>query len=379
MKVGIFTLPLKSNYGGVLQVWALQTYLERQSHQVIVPMPIPALRPRCSKFLLPLAYTKRIIRKLRGSKTPIRWEQYEYNILGKSFRSFEQKNIHLLHYKNIKELNENDYDILIVGSDQIWRPRYNKSYRLKLEDAYFEFAKDWQVKRVSYAPSFGVDIWEYSNEQTKTCGKLLNKFDAVSVRESSGVELCKKYFDVDATHLLDPTMLLDSEDYNKLIDNCDTHKPKGNMLCYLLDSASLSNEKIKTISSILGYTSFNANSEFANKKADIKERGLPPIEQWLRDFRDSKFVLTDSFHACVFSILYEKQFLVCVNEKRGLARIISLLNIFNLENRIVTTSTSKEELTAKLEEKIDFENKVRPILNRWRIKSKSFLEKNIKK
>ena len=96
----------------------------------------------------------------------------------------------------------------------------------------------------------------------------------------------------------------------------------------------------------------------------------PPVEQWLRSFRDSSYVITDSFHACVFSILFHKQFIVIGNQSRGLARFHSLLSLFGLEDRMVI-----ENLDVSLcDRPIDWD-RVDTILKKWREFSKSFLEK----
>ena len=84
-------------------------------------------------------------------------------------------------------LNPNDFDAFIVGSDQVWR----RLYMPDIYREYLSFAEGWNVRRISYAASFGTEEWEYSPLETTECRRLLQKFDAVSVREASGVSLCK--------------------------------------------------------------------------------------------------------------------------------------------------------------------------------------------
>lgn len=104
-------------------------------------------------------------------------------------------------------------DAYVVGSDQVWRPAFNLGPRLG--NMFLDFAGD-DVKKISYAASFGCKEWEYTEEQERMCGKLAKRFDAISVREASGVDLCKEHFGVDATLVLDPTLLLNKEDYGKV-------------------------------------------------------------------------------------------------------------------------------------------------------------------
>ena len=97
------------------------------------------------------------------------------------------------------------------------------------------FAQKCNIKRISYAASFGTDEIEYMNMQQQKCGELLRLFDAVSVRVDCGVDLCRSMFDVEAKHVLDPTMLLNSDDYIKLIANSSVQKSKGDLMTYILD------------------------------------------------------------------------------------------------------------------------------------------------
>ena len=119
------------------------------------------------------------------------------------------------------------FDAIVVGSDQVWRPKYFKD---KIENAFLDFAKSWNIKRIAYAASFGTDEWEYAPKQTKRCGELLKLFDFVSVREMSGINLCATHFDLGAKLEPDPTMLLTTEDYMRLFEVARTPKSSGTLL-----------------------------------------------------------------------------------------------------------------------------------------------------
>ena len=188
---------------------------------------------------------------------------------------------------------------------------------------------------MAYAASFGTDEWEYTPEQTEMCARLLKAFDAVSVREKSGVGLCREHFGVAAKHVLDPTMLLTADDYTKLFEAAGTPKSKGTLLCYVLDETPEKTALINKIAAERHLIPFRVNSKVENIMAPLPERIQPPVEQWLRGFYDAEFVVTDSFHACVFSIIFNKQFIVYGNAARGMSRFISLLEIFGLNNRLL--------------------------------------------
>lgn len=333
MRIGILTLPLHTNYGGILQAYALQTVLERMGHEVEV-------FDRSYTFHIPfwkkcLAYPKRILCKyVLRRHTIVRWEKYatHVNLVTRQYtQSFIEGHIKRKAMKSLSEVRPDDYDAIVVGSDQIWRPMYFQN----IANAFLDFTRGWKIKRVAYAPSFGVDKWEYNEKQTCVCKELLSKFDAVSVRESSGVQLCEKYLGRSAEWVFDPTLLLQVDDYKALYEQMNTPKSKGTLLNYILDASAESERLIKTVSEQMGLVPFRVNSRIEDVTASLEERVQPPVEQWLRGFNDAQYIVTDSFHACVFSILFQKPFVVYANEKRGMSRIESLLGFLGLENRIV--------------------------------------------
>lgn len=337
MKIGILTLPLHTNYGGILQAYALQTVLERMGHEVVV-IDTHDIRPNPPFHVL----LKRFIKKILGRKIRV-FEEHRYNamfpIISQYTQPFIEEYIHRRVVNSLFDLQNTDFDALVVGSDQIWRPMYFTSlFNTSIKNAYLDFACKWNIKRIAYAASFGTDNWEYSIKQTKICGELLRLFDYVSVRERSGIQLCRNNFNVDAIHVLDPTMLLDAADYIRLFEVSNTPKSSGTLLSYILDTTPDKQKLIEKITIKKGYIPFCVNSRIEEWDAPIQECIQPPVEEWLRGFYDAEFVVTDSFHACVFSILFNKPFIVIGNEGRGIARFESLLKTFGLEERLVITN-----------------------------------------
>lgn len=370
MRIGILSLPLHDNYGGILQAYALQIILEDMGHDVV-------FFDRCRIIKLPFTtklyhYTIRIIKRiLLNSNHAIRYDK-AYNYPIEVMRQYTYPFL-LKHMKRIElsgsysALKERRLDAIVVGSDQVWRPRY--FWHAPLSDAFLAFAKDWDIKRISYAASFGSEEWEYTPEQTTECGDLLRRFDAVSVRESSAVSLCKEYFNVDAQHVLDPTMLLDAAHYITLFQQEATPKSEGDLMCYILDSSEEKEALVQSFASTYSLTPFSVNSKYEVPDAPLEEKIQPPVEKWLRGFYDAKYVITDSFHACVFSILFKKPFIVYGNKHRGMARFQSLLAMFGLEDRLVTTP---EEASVAICCPIDWDT-VYTRLDEWRQKSRDFL------
>lgn len=344
MRIGILTLPLHTNYGGILQAYALQTVLERMGHEVVVfdtpnKCPLPPFKD------IPKCFLKRIVKKLLGRNQKIFYEYYQNNkvipVVSQNTQRFINAYIHRKEIRDFKELVEDSYDAIVVGSDQIWRPIYFVPgwRRQSIENAFLSFTSKWKIKRLSYAASFGTKEWEYTNEQTLKCKSLLQVFDAISVRENDGVTLCKEYFDIDPVHVLDPTMLLNEADYSIFFQKGNTPMSKGTLLNYILDVNENKKTLIRDVANLKKMIAFSVNNSYENDETKpLNERIKPSVEIWLRVFYDAEFVITDSFHACVFSILFKKQFVVVGNKERGLSRIESLLKCFGIGNRIVEDS-----------------------------------------
>ena len=372
MRIAIITLPLHGNYGGILQNYALQTVLKRMGHTVeTIVFPRELKLPMWRK---PLAYGKRSIDKfvLHRRKTPVFYEQWYNRTLPAlicDMQSFVATHILTRKVNCFSDIKEGEYDAFVVGSDQIWRPAY--SYR-PIMNAYLGFAKDWKnIKRVAYAASFGTDRWEYSNLQTRQCAALAALFDGISVREEAAVRLCREHLHCEAVHVLDPTMLLAAEDYVALLKDKKLEAPRGELLTYVLDETPEKARIIEKVANHYQYAIYRANSRFEDWTAPLTERKQPPVEQWLKDFQDAKFVITDSFHATVFSILFEKPFIVIGNKERGLSRIYSLLKMLGLEGHMVHSLAELD-----LEQDYDWNvAQVNKVLETRRRESMEFLRK----
>ena len=219
MRIAIITLPLHNNYGGILQAYALQTILEKMGHKIEV---IDKRRKRKShipfnvkikRYLLKYIFLK----KIKPLEEDIAYKrQKEEN---KHTWKFIDKYIHRREIDSFYDIKEEDYDTIIVGSDQVWRPRYfTGNYNCKMTAAFLDFTKGWQIRRISYAASFGSEFWEFSKEDTIDCTKYIKMFDAISVREQLGVSFLAKYLKYNNSIVLpDPTLLLDKKDYINLL------------------------------------------------------------------------------------------------------------------------------------------------------------------
>ena len=376
MKIGILTQPLYTNYGGLLQAFALQMVLKQMGHEVLT---IDKRLREESLFKKICSITKRFGFRIFCCKhTLIRvWPTIkEQNLIAQNTNRFISENIRITEridsLKSFSLLKKNDFEAYIVGSDQVWRPEYSPC----ITNYFLDFIdKKENVKRIAYSASFGVDNWEFSSKLTEQCASFAKNFDAISVREDSAVRLCKEYLGVDANHVLDPTMLLPKEDYVKLVEKDNIPKSKGTLMAYVLDKSYENTEIIEKIAKELNLTPFSVMPEktFSEVgKKCIEYCIFPPVTEWIRGFMDAAFVVTDSFHGTVFSIIFNKPFISIGNTRRGLTRFTSLLKIFGLEERLILSSN---ELTSeKINTTIDF-TRVNQIKKKKRQLALMFLDK----
>ena len=345
MRIGILTQPLRNNYGGLLQSYALQKVLMTAGHD---PITLDQGNKKVSKLHLVVYQLKRQIQHYVNPvkyKRPIcRLSAEEESIVRKNIKYFIDKYIH--HTKILRTIDDIrveserlGIDGFVVGSDQCWRASYNYHFQAM----FLSFVENnHMIKKIAYAASFGTDTWELNEKKTELYKKLASKFDLVTVRELSGMDICKNILGVDSVHVLDPTMLLRAEDYCQLVHVEQEPESEGDLFYYILDPSSKKQSFIEQVCTKNGMTSFMVLPKYKEEycvrqqvKNDIEGCVYPRVTQWLRAFIDAKMTIVDSFHGTVFSILFNKPFWVIKNGDRGNTRFTSLLSIFGLENRLV--------------------------------------------
>ena len=318
MNISIVTQALLDNYGGLLQNFALQRVLKSMGHspKTIDYRPLTNFYsefPRVFGSWLKTVYLF-VFKGVRRDFARFRQPKKRNSIFDSFVTQWINVSAQISQY-SYDLLKREMCDAVIVGSDQVWRPNMN----LCIEDMYLKFAKNIPTRRIAYAASFGVDEWEYTEKQTKECSALAKKFKAISVREESGVGLCKNNLDVDATWVLDPTLLLQKDDYLKICEDVPAPS-KTYLAAYVLNM----DESIrKTCEQTAAEKGLELKVFSADAQASLS------VPEWLAMFRDASFVITDSFHGTAFSIIFKKEFKCIYNESRGSARFDSLLNLYN--------------------------------------------------
>lgn len=330
MKIAILTYNIGQNYGGILQCYALMTKLKMMGHD-------PELLYIESKSPDNLG---NFVRKKILSRFTNRYDHLiNENVIYRNMFDFIEKNITpktkpLKNREDFFSISKKDYEAYIVGSDQVWRPDLFKH----IEYSFFGFVKSDEPKFLSYAPSFGVEQWKFSAKQTEEFRNQIQRFSGVSVREDSGVSLCKKYFGVEALHVLDPTALLDKETYISLIEKEDREFNSPSLLTYILDESLEKDKIVKSIADSQNLLPIKVGPE-KKQSQDVNDLIYPTVTSWISGFNEASFVVTDSFHGCVFSVIFNKPFLVVGNKERGMARFKSFLEKLGLTSRLIQDSS----------------------------------------
>lgn len=373
-KVIILTHPLHYNYGGLMQAYALQKTVRDMGYHVVTAKS--AARQPSWKRIYTWAYhpLRQLVWKATG-----KWQEQERQRQLRSLHTskFIESHIDTVEFfcgrTRPRRAMANAFDIYIVGSDQVWR-----RFFMNIRTYFLDFLKNDTSKiKIAYAASFGMDnLDDWTPQELEACRQLIQQFDAVSVREEQGKELCSHLLGREAKWVLDPSMLLTCEQYKQLIPS-DTAVGEREVFCYFLDKDEDKTQFAEEVANQLENKVFH----FLPDKFDFLGYGpsigytFPPVESWLKGFRDADFVITDSFHGTVFSILFSKPFLCIGNPARGTSRFTSLLGQMGLENRLVS---AKERIDIMSLPEIDYV-KVQGKLNDLRLQSLSFLKEALRR
>ncbi len=324
MKIAILTQPLGKNYGGILQNYALQQFLLKRGHDVLTLNIATTLYFR--RWMQNMAYQMFVLLKSLNCRDKMSEQLKE--IFGKKkkyaelFRFIRQQLKLSEKITTIRQLNNyRNFDCYIVGSDQVWRPEYSPdilSYFLNF------LPLDNPAMKIAYAASFGISEFRLPEEKKKKCKELAQRFNRISVREDSGIDLCSRELEFDSVLVPDPTFLLSRDDYKSILDKAEL-SGSGKIVTYILDSTC---EKEKIIQD------FQSQSGLPILSLLGGQQKMFAVEDWISAISSAGFVITDSFHGTVFSILFQRNFIVVSNSGRGIDRISSLLKIMGLEDRL---------------------------------------------
>ncbi len=304
--VGLVTFYFVNNYGAIITAFSLYDYLDRRGYKTVMV-----------------------------SKPSFWWGDFDSD---KRPLSVSFYNDHCNFTKVYDRANIDELDDLcksfVVGSDQMW------NQKLYVDSGYYTllgFSK--KSRRISYSTSFGKDYFTDNQKYIDEAKRYLKRFDGISIRENTGVELCKNLFGLDAVWNLDAVFLTPKERYLELAAEVEVEKPKKYLFAYILDPNPYKDELIKSVAKRmdLDYVMVvDGGFVVSGKKLDteMKVTIAGNVQSWLSYIADADFIITDSFHGTCFSIIFEKQFISIKN--RGITRMESLTNLFNLNDYLIT-------------------------------------------
>lgn len=347
MKIGILTFwNSNDNYGQQLQLYALQKFLRDNGHDVYLirynsqnDILGDNLVGKIKKIFNPKLVIRHLV-YLRKKKISQK-EEIENT---RDFVNFRASNVNQseIIYNSYNELKENPpaADLYIVGSDQVWNFNNLPLYRVKnCIHAFFLDFGDRKIKKISFAASWGVKT--LPQDYIKEITPLIQKFNYVTVRETSGLELCKMCGYKTPITMIDPTILVNKSDYRLLYEkeNLPLLKEKFLLIYRLNNDSCFQMDKIlsfaKTKNLKIVYIT-------GNGLIDKYEKTFATIPEWIWYIDNADYVITNSFHCCVFSILFHKQFVAIPIRGRNKdmnTRLDSLFELFKMKNRVINDNS----------------------------------------
>lgn len=330
-KVAVITLIDSPNYGGILQAYALQKAIEKLGHEcVLIDYMNDEFRHKFTFFGRPTGMST-IYWLFKKVQYPL------MTVMMKRMMPFYRHMNLTRHFKNPEELEElnGQYDCFITGSDQVWACDLNFK-----DDSYFLSFVDDNHKKISYAASFGRTINMMTKDEKEFIAPQLARFDALGVREDSGVEVVEELSDrTDAVPVLDPTLLLDRDDWEKVANHEHRGKGKKYILCYLMQSKKNDTEALRFAKRMSKDTGMPVIKICRGLTSILwgKTAYVPTVEEWIGLFLDAEYIITNSFHGMAFSVNFKKDFISFIegNPKSGRnSRIYDRCKDFGLLERI---------------------------------------------
>ena len=261
--------------------------------------------------------------------------------------------------KRFSEIKSNDYDILMVNSDQTWRNFKTKNV---FNIAFLKFARNWNIPKFVYAASLGVKEWGYNKKEEKKAINLLKNFTGISVRESCSIKPIKEHFGFEPTLVLDPTLLIDKKYYLNLIKNFKNDKIIDNTYIFIYTVKNVSTEFIDIMNNVSNiYKTYLVNIHSINQ-----------IEMFIYGIYNCKAVVTNSFHGTIFSIIFNKPFISFTKNISEDVRFLSLIEMFGLGDRIIDRNSKPDYKLFDIPLNIN-----KSLLNSLKTKSINFLKKNL--
>lgn len=370
MKIDIITRHAIANYGSLLQAYATEKIFDKLNIENEI---IDYVRVEENSKNLVKTYMKNFKKWNRNFITRVIYkiiQKPNLDIMNNKFAEYRKKYLKLTpkQYKNKNELMEDlpQADIYCTGSDQVWGQIANDEYD---ENYFLEFVPN-DKRCIAYSASFGKN--ELSENLKIRLPELMEKYSDIMVRELSAIKILNASGIDNVKLVLDPTLLLSKEEWEKNLDIKNNEKEQY-ILTYQLHHNKEFDKYLKKLAKKTNLKVVRISSSIYYKFKYGKFIYLPNLEQFLTYFKNAKYVVTDSFHGTVFSIIFNKQVIGVLPGKTG-TRIESILKLFGMEDRIVNDYNDMSIINKEIDYK-----KVNDILDKERKKSIEYLRKAIER
>jgi hypothetical protein len=372
----IRTLPLLAgNYGGILQAFALQAYLRDFGVRAVTDSAVEYR----STFRTPVGTALALAKgRLDQRLTPTMRNTVNRNLVAFVRENMETVDDVVATGPSRREIL-GSVSVAITGSDQVWRREYADVRRYLFADL-----DEPGPRKIAYAASFGKDdLDEYSPQLVEQTALLAQRFSALSVREDSGVDLCREHWSMTAERHVDPVFLLDASRYRDLAGRGahaagQVGPDRKSVFAYVLDASEEKTALLERIAAQLRLPlqRFPVSEHGSRRvmRANPEAQVRPSMQSWLSSFRDAQFVVTDSFHGAAMSILLNKPYIALTNRDRGAARFVTLHRTFGLEDRLV--SEIHDSLPAAVATPVDWE-RVNQAIEDERVRSLGYLAEHV--
>ena len=365
MKVGIITFHWADNFGAVLQTYALSKFINEFLHNCKAEV-VDYICKDCEKAYRPFVFKNNDIKGtvkgvLRGIKNFPFWLK-SHN----GFKEFRKLIPFSKHYSKFQLFNsENDYDVWITGSDQVWNANI-VGKDIDIYDLSFVNTK----KKCSYAASSG-ELGENLNDFQKKMIEDISNLNDISVREKTTQHYLASKLGKNVELVLDPTFLIDRNEWAQLAGNKRMYQ-KDYLFIYFISFDRLLLETAEKIANAMDLDIIVCGYSKKLKGKAIQYKAASPFE-FLNLLMNAKFVLASSFHATAFSIIFEKQFLALIPPYAS-NRVVDLCESFGLEKRVIHSNITSNDV---LDEVIDYDE-IRNLITDSRIRSIDFLNSILK-
>ncbi len=365
--VGILNVQHVNNYGAVLLCYALQETVKKLGYKAEVIDYRPNkldnrdLVSRIKNTGMCRKVKDYLKTKIRGNKRGVNNNTYKKDKVFYKFKA-DYLNRSKIYIKSDKMKNL-DYDAYIVGSDVVWKPgRINSD---ECEVYFLDFTKGKNCKRIAYAASIGTDDKKMLESVSNKIQSKIDIFDSVSTREKTTVPYLEKLYNKKVEWCIDPTLLLEKEDYEAIISAKNVSDEY--IYLYMFENSDKAYELANEYSRKLGLPIICQCGD--PDKLDnvlLCSRDDGPIE-FINRIKNANFVITDSFHGTVFSTIFEKDFITLSRGNISI-RMQDFLERLQLTDRFI----SLDDISSRTLETIDFKN-VKHIIKQWREESLDYL------